>query len=247
MPLPAVAYTGCLACRLTVSEAILENSCSSLPVFHFVRPWPSGFHDAVRCDLVAGRATARYAGQEVSAACGAPSRAGTLPENVSRRRTHRPITSATPSPIRSARMSPAPTARCSPAPKHATVGWKFPCAREITKRTTRIKSGERQQTSAGPGISVPLDDDADVIRRSVWLETDSQYRAAAEALIKIKTGKEVKVDSVENRAPDFSHEAAAYLYRSSRCRSRWTASRGKKKFASTPARFANLPRSSIRS
>jgi len=68
------------------------------------------------------------------------------------------------------------------------------------------KVGERQQTSASPGASVPLDDDPQVLRRTVWLETDEQYRAAAQALIKIKTGKEVKVDSVENRAPDFSHE-----------------------------------------
>ena len=68
------------------------------------------------------------------------------------------------------------------------------------------KVGERTQTSGSPGTSVPLDDDPGVLRRSVWLETDTQYRAAAEALIKIKTGKEVKVDSVENRAPDFSHE-----------------------------------------
>ncbi len=68
------------------------------------------------------------------------------------------------------------------------------------------KVGERTQTTAGPGTPVPLDDDAGVLQRAVWLETDSQYRAAAEALIKIKTGKEVKVDSVENRAPDFSHE-----------------------------------------
>jgi TldD protein len=68
------------------------------------------------------------------------------------------------------------------------------------------KVGERTQTSASPGTSVPLDDDPGVLRRAVWLETDTQYRAAAEALIKIKTGKEVKVDSVENRAPDFSHE-----------------------------------------
>jgi TldD protein len=66
--------------------------------------------------------------------------------------------------------------------------------------------GERTQTSASPGTSVPLDDDPGVLRRAVWLETDTQYRAASEALIKIKTGKEVKVDSVENRAPDFSHE-----------------------------------------
>jgi predicted Zn-dependent protease len=73
-----------------------------------------------------------------------------------------------------------------------------------TDDTHRV--GERTQTAAGPGVSVPLDDDPAVIRRAVWLETDSEYRAAAEALIKIKTGREVKVDSVENRAPDFSHE-----------------------------------------
>jgi TldD protein len=83
---------------------------------------------------------------------------------------------------------------------------------EVTVRTGSYetddthKVGERTQTSAGPGTSVPIDDDPAVVRRAVWLETDSQYRAAAEALIKIKTGKEVKVDSVENRAPDFSHE-----------------------------------------
>jgi TldD protein len=83
---------------------------------------------------------------------------------------------------------------------------------EVTVRTGNYetddthKVGERTQTTAGPGTSVPLDDDPGVVRRAVWLETDSQYRAAAEALIKIKTGKEVKVDSVENRAPDFSHE-----------------------------------------
>ncbi len=83
---------------------------------------------------------------------------------------------------------------------------------EVSVRTGKYelddthKVGERQQTSASPGTPVPLDDDAGVLQRAVWLETDTQYRAAAEALIKIKTGKEVKVDSVENRAPDFSHE-----------------------------------------
>jgi TldD protein len=68
------------------------------------------------------------------------------------------------------------------------------------------KVGERQPQSGGPGASVPTDDDAEVLRRTVWLETDKQYRAAAEALIKIKTGKEVKVETAEGRAPDFSRE-----------------------------------------
>jgi TldD protein len=64
----------------------------------------------------------------------------------------------------------------------------------------------RQPPSGGPGTNAPLDDDSDVLRRAIWLETDKQYRAAAEALIKIKTGKEVKVQTVEGNAPDFSRE-----------------------------------------
>jgi len=68
------------------------------------------------------------------------------------------------------------------------------------------KVGQRQSQSGGPGTSVPIDDDAEVLRRAIWLESDKQYRSAAEEMIKIKTGKEVKVDSVEGRAPDFSRE-----------------------------------------
>ncbi len=49
------------------------------------------------------------------------------------------------------------------------------------------KVGERQQQSGGVS-PVPIDDDAEVLRRAIWLETDKQYRTASEALIKIKTG-----------------------------------------------------------
>ena len=68
------------------------------------------------------------------------------------------------------------------------------------------KVGERQMQGGGPGTSVPIDDDEQVLRRAIWLETDKQYRAASQALIKIKTGKEVKVETAEGRAPDFSRE-----------------------------------------
>jgi TldD protein len=64
----------------------------------------------------------------------------------------------------------------------------------------------REPPNGGPGTTAPLDDDPEVLRRAIWLETDKQYRAAAEALIKIKTGKEVKVQTEEGRAPDFSKE-----------------------------------------
>ena len=68
------------------------------------------------------------------------------------------------------------------------------------------KVGERQLPAGGPGTVAPVDDDAEVLRRAIWLETDDQYRAAAEALIKIKTGREVKVETAEGQAPDFSKE-----------------------------------------
>ncbi len=85
---------------------------------------------------------------------------------------------------------------------------------EVSVRTGKYeldnshKVGERQMASGGPGTPVPIDDDAEVVRRAIWLETDKQYRAASEALIKIKTGKEIKVDTAEGRAPDFSREEA---------------------------------------
>ena len=68
------------------------------------------------------------------------------------------------------------------------------------------KVGERQMDRGSPGVAVPVDDDPEVLRRAVWLETDKQYRIAEEALIKIKTGKEVKVETAESNAPDFSRE-----------------------------------------
>ena len=68
------------------------------------------------------------------------------------------------------------------------------------------KGAERQMPNGGPGSPVPVDDDPDVLRRVVWLETDKQYRAAEQALTKIQTGKEVKVETEEGRAPDFSKE-----------------------------------------
>jgi TldD protein len=68
------------------------------------------------------------------------------------------------------------------------------------------KIGTREEQRGGPGEPVPIDNDTEVLRRAIWLETDKQYKSAAEALIKIKTGKEVKVETAEGAAPDFTHE-----------------------------------------
>jgi TldD protein len=68
------------------------------------------------------------------------------------------------------------------------------------------KVGEQRMPSGGPGTGVPVDNDEQIVRRAIWLETDQQYRSAAEALIKIRSSKEVKADTAEGRTPDFSHE-----------------------------------------
>ena len=49
------------------------------------------------------------------------------------------------------------------------------------------KVGERQMQNESPGVSVPVDDDPEVLRRAIWLESDKQYRAAEQAINKIKT------------------------------------------------------------
>jgi len=62
------------------------------------------------------------------------------------------------------------------------------------------------------GEPVPIDDDPAIIKRAMWRETDNQYRAAAEAFIKVKTGKDVQVQTVAQGAPDFSREKPQMFY-----------------------------------
>jgi TldD protein len=68
------------------------------------------------------------------------------------------------------------------------------------------KIGDRPPNWTSPGSTVALDDDIPVLRREIWRETDRQYRAASEALIKIQTSQQVQVQTAEGAAPDFSRE-----------------------------------------
>src|SRR5713226_5493734 len=62
------------------------------------------------------------------------------------------------------------------------------------------------------GTAVPVEDDAGVLRRAMWLLTEKQYTAAAEGLIKINTSKEVQAQTAEEHAPDFSREQPHVFY-----------------------------------
>ena len=44
-----------------------------------------------------------------------------------------------------------------------------------------------------------MDDDIPVFRREIWRETDRQYRASAEALIKVQTSQQVQVQTAKAR------------------------------------------------
>jgi TldD protein len=74
------------------------------------------------------------------------------------------------------------------------------------------KVGNSQEGQSSFGTSVPLEDDAGVLRRAMWLQTEKQYRSASEALIKISTSKEVQAQTAEEHAPDFSREQPHVFY-----------------------------------
>ncbi len=71
---------------------------------------------------------------------------------------------------------------------------------------TRSLRGGRLNFTGGYGEPVPIEDDPAVLRRAMWRETESQYRAAAEAFIKVTTSREVQAQTAEQEAPDFSRE-----------------------------------------
>jgi predicted Zn-dependent protease len=74
------------------------------------------------------------------------------------------------------------------------------------QRDNTHKLGDRPPSWTSPGSTVAVDNDIPVLRREVWRETDRQYRAASEALIKVKTNQQVQVQTAEGSAPDFSRE-----------------------------------------
>jgi len=57
------------------------------------------------------------------------------------------------------------------------------------KQDNTHKLGERQPSWTSPGTATILADDLPVLSREIWRETDKQYRAASQALIKVKTSQ----------------------------------------------------------
>ncbi|HUQ95574.1 MAG TPA: metallopeptidase TldD-related protein, partial [Bryobacteraceae bacterium] len=66
--------------------------------------------------------------------------------------------------------------------------------------------GDRAQFTAG--VQIPIEDNANAVRRRAWLETDRIYRLANQRLIRLKTNTQVKA-AEEDNSDDFSAEAPA--------------------------------------
>jgi TldD protein len=74
------------------------------------------------------------------------------------------------------------------------------------------KVGNSAPSQGSFGTAVPVDDDASVLRRAIWLQTEKQFTAASQGLIKINTSKEVQAQTLEEHAPDFSREQPHVFY-----------------------------------
>ena len=59
----------------------------------------------------------------------------------------------------------------------------------------------------GRRMRVPLDDDSDALRTTLWYETDRKYKSALEDLQQVKANVATKVDA-EDKSGDFSQEPA---------------------------------------
>lgn len=72
----------------------------------------------------------------------------------------------------------------------------------------RMRGDYPQFTS---GAALPLEDNADAIRRRAWLETDRVYRSASQRMIRLRTNTQVKA-AEEDSSDDFSPaEVSTYV------------------------------------
>jgi predicted Zn-dependent protease len=82
----------------------------------------------------------------------------------------------------------------------------------VLDNTHRRRGGERfGGAREDERHAVPLDDDADALRVTLWKDTERRYRAAVRSLASVNAEMTVKVEQ-EDRSADFSREAAETHY-----------------------------------
>ena len=96
--------------------------------------------------------------------------------------------------------------------------------------THSTRERQRRRIQGSYGESVPIEDDAGVLRRAMWRETDEQYRAAAEAFVKVKhRARTSRCKRPSSALPIFRKEKPQCLLMARARRSLWTGSPGKRR------------------
>ena len=95
-----------------------------------------------------------------------------------------------------------------PTPTASAAPWTFPCAwgrPSSTTTTACAPPAEPSRASFTSGIAIPFEENANPIKRLLWLDTDRAYQLAAERLIRIQTNTQVRVAESDD-SDDFSSE-----------------------------------------
>jgi TldD protein len=69
--------------------------------------------------------------------------------------------------------------------------------------TRPIRGGMQDGRGGASYVQIPIDDNPDAIRATVWYQTDRRYKRAVEQLTAVKTNTQVKVEQ-EDKSGDFS-------------------------------------------
>lgn len=72
--------------------------------------------------------------------------------------------------------------------------------------THRLRGGFDFRSMMSRPVPVPLEDDLDALKSTIWLETDKKYKSAVERLVQVQSEKVVKVKE-EDESDDFSRES----------------------------------------
>ena len=89
------------------------------------------------------------------------------------------------------------------------------------------------------GSALTFEDSVDSIKRRLWLDTDSAYRAASERLIRIKTNSQVRVAEADDSA-DFSSEPPS-VFEQKPIELKFDANAWRERVRKLSARFENYP------
>jgi TldD protein len=88
-------------------------------------------------------------------------------------------------------------------------------------------------------VPIPLDNAADVLQRSLWEETDREYKIAVEGFQDVKTATQVKAER-EDKSADFSHEPP-HQYTEPEAEFHFDQRAAEERARQYSARFANHP------